>query len=307
MTFEEYKSISRRIESFLSCSLLYLQGLNGEEKVNIATLRELYNIIKILEKYKEDIKPGENSIEIKTIISCIDQFFNENIGDQKPFIPALFAEHSSQKPYRGLASNIVQVVHALSYLNSELIYHFSDKQLVIKNTVEVAFAHLQRSIVVNSSLDKSKKFTKVKPFNIWEWNKDNNEDYYERLGSAHLLEHKIWGVKANAEGERTDLILKEVMDGTDPLASSCTGMVLTEWKLYNPKNGKLVENLINEPSQQADRYRSGSLYPFELRNYCYVIIVSEKHIKEIEKGKVFLREGITYRVINIACNPDTPS
>jgi hypothetical protein len=61
--------------------------------------------------------------------------------------------------------------------------------------------------------------------------------------------------------------------------------------------------MIQGARQQAARYSSGVLWGFELREYRYLIMVSEKQLQvsDIQEADV------TYRIINIAVDPSTPS
>ena len=65
-----------------------------------------------------------------------------------------------------------------------------------KSLVERAFIHLQRTIVVDHDIRKK-----------WKSAFNTGEIACERLGAVHLLSHGIWAFKADALGERTDLIL----------------------------------------------------------------------------------------------------
>ena len=59
-----------------------------------------------------------------------------------------------------------------------------------------------------------------------------------------------------------------------------------------------------EAVRQAENYAHGPLAGNELRGYRYAIVVTEK---QVEPPADELRDGVTYRHINIAVDPDTPS
>ena len=154
-----------------------------------------------------------------------------------------------------------------------------------------AFVHLQRSIVADKNVGAN-----------WRSAHDLHEMACERLGGAHLLLHGIWAFKVAAEGERTDLVLGTPMHETQDVAEVADALVLTEWKLLREKDG--VEAKFLEARHQAQRYGKGVLGGIELHSYRFLILVSSRAVicpsDEID-GQ------ITYRYINIAVNPDTPS
>lgn len=174
-------------------------------------------------------------------------------------------------------------VHQAAYL-------LENTQEQIHRSVEVAFAHLQRRLVADKYYRK-----------VWD-DHENDEIDFEKLGGEHFLLHKIWAFKINAAGERTDLVLQTSFSCNDPLYKSADGLVLTEWKVVTKGNG---ESEVNEAINQLKLYASGSVYALELAKYRYIVIVSKKRIHDFETERE--ENGITYRIINIAHNPDTPS
>ena len=178
---------------------------------------------------------------------------------------------------------IISAIIELCLLEAEISYLLTDTQEYIRKSVEFAFAYLKRLIMANKSVR-----------NIWQENwDDEREEHFERLGGEHLLTQKIWAFKANSDKERTDLILKESINIQDPLYTSAEGLVLTEWKkVVDPKE---TTSLIEKAKKQASRYRSGSLAPLELSNYCYLIMVSKEEL-EI-KNQIIVEKDTTYRVV----------
>ena len=55
---------------------------------------------------------------------------------------------------------------------------------------------------------------------------------------------------------------------------------------------------------QASRYAAGALAGIELATYRYLVLVSSKAIELPADSQV---DGITYRHVNIAADPDVPS
>ena len=84
---------------------------------------------------------------------------------------------------------------------------------------------------------------------------------------------------------------------------SADALVLTEWKIIHSDSD--VSAKIKEAKLQAKRYSQGSLGGIELTNYRYLVIVSKKVIKTMPED--VHEDGVTYRNINIAVDPDSPS
>jgi hypothetical protein len=179
----------------------------------------------------------------------------------------------------------------LGAFETELSYLLSDTEQAIRSRSELAFAHLQRSIVVDETFRKQ-----------WQAAFSAGEIACEKLGAVHLLSHGIWAFKANAEGERTDLVYQEPSRRFEREQAYADGLVLTEWKKATPK--QRAEGKFEEARNQAHRYAGGVLAGNELTHYRYVIVVSEEQVQIPEDIK---RDSITYRHINIATKPKPPS
>lgn len=209
----------------------------------------------------------------------LEKFFNDyNNNDELPMAEEIWKK-------------IPTFVKLFSF-RREFSRYFNDNQVRIRKTVEIAFAHLQRQLMVDKMVQES-------------WASKKNETDFEKLGSNHLLWHRIWAFKVNTEGERTDLVLSEPINSNRFLDSSVDGLVLTEWKVV--RSSDKVQNKINEAKCQAALYTKGSLYALELKTHRYLILVSEKNITIPEDKEEFTDGGITYRVINLAYKPEAPS
>ena len=86
---------------------------------------------------------------------------------------------------------------------------------------------------------------------------EKGETHCEMLGAAHLLSHGIWGFKASAKGERTDLILGEPLTDLSEVESTAEALVLTEWKVVRKSNE--LQDKAEEALEQAKRYACGVL------------------------------------------------
>lgn len=182
---------------------------------------------------------------------------------------------------------------------NELCEYYADDIVELRSAADIAFERLQKSIIVNKVQKEE-----------WQdgWENNNLETRFEELGDTHLLSHNIWSAKFNTKGARTDLVLCDPtfdtqIDPTDGKYKTGKGLLLTEWKVC--RKPKDVAKLIDGAIKQAANYLSPHLSGFELAKLCYIVIVSEDWI-EIGTIDRFV-EGITFRIINIACIPSSPS
>lgn len=167
--------------------------------------------------------------------------------------------------------------------------HIADSEAVGRAAAVRAFSHLQRSIVADAEIAKK-----------WRQAHQKGEVRCESLGAVHLLAHGIWAFKVNAAGERTDLVFNEPIDLRAVEQASPTALVLTEWKA-----GKAADaaRLFAEARHQAKLYAAGSLASYELSATRYAVVVTDNRAShdDVEDG------GVTYRYVNIAVIPKTPS
>jgi hypothetical protein len=179
----------------------------------------------------------------------------------------------------------------LSAFEPEISFLLADVQQAIRSRSELAFAHLQRSIVVDGDFRKK-----------WQDAFSSGEVACEALGAVHLLSHGIWAFKVSAEGERTDLVYQEAAARFEHEQGHADGLVLTEWK--KAASREQAEGKFKEARDQAHRYGRGVLAGNELTNYRFAIVVSEEQVPIPDDISY---EGIVYRHINIAVKPKPPS
>lgn len=180
----------------------------------------------------------------------------------------------------------------LAAFETEMSFLLSDIQESIRARSERAFAHLQRSIVVD--LDVRTKWQKAFA---------DGEVACEKLGAVHLLQHGIWAFKIDAVvGARTDLVYQEPAPDLTAVERYADGLVLTEWKKASVDGES--DKRFEEARSQASRYAEGPLATTELRAYRYAIVVSRRRV-EVPAD---VREGsVVYRHINIAVEPQVAS
>jgi hypothetical protein len=178
-------------------------------------------------------------------------------------------------------------------LEAEISYHLTDFRARAKRLSERAFAHLQRSIVADPECKRRWK----KAFS------SKGETDCEKLGAVHLLWHGIWAFKAISKGERTDLVMGDVLhEGRGDIEEVAEALVLTEWKRV--KQVSELDKARDAALAQAKIYAGGSLFGLELDTYRYLVLVTEKGLdmpSDLEDA------GVLYRHINIAVDPLTPS
>ncbi len=169
----------------------------------------------------------------------------------------------------------------------------SDTKTYVLRLTERAFRHLQRLIVVDAD-------TRMK----WGEAFKAGETKCEKLGAVHLLWHGIWAFKADAEGERTDLIMGEPIDSSnlEEIGNSAEALVFTEWKVAVEKRDNMKQ--IEQGIRQAKRYSSGALGGFELRDYRYIVLLTRE---TFTPPLIPAEDGIEYKVINLAVEPAVPS
>jgi hypothetical protein len=183
------------------------------------------------------------------------------------------------------------LVPALAATRSAVDYHLRDFSVVARRITERAFIHLQRLIVADS--DARQK---------WQKAFQAGETQCEKLGATHLLSHGIWAFKSNAEGERTDLVMGEPLGDIERVEAVADALVLTEWKVL--KKGGDLEEVLQKARRQASLHATGSLAGIELANYRYNILVSKGRVELPPDHK---EEGVIYRHVAIATEPETPS
>jgi hypothetical protein len=178
----------------------------------------------------------------------------------------------------------------LASLEAEVSYLVSDHQASIRSRVERAFEHLQRSIAVDEGMRTR-----------WQAAHQAGEVECEKLGAVHLLSHGIWAFKVDAKGARTDLVYQEPLQDLKTATRAADGLVLTEWKKHGSGD---VGGLFAAARSQAKAYASGALAGTELAGVRYAVVVSKDLFavpNDVTEG------GKTYRHINIAVAPRTPS
>jgi hypothetical protein len=112
-------------------------------------------------------------------------------------------------------------------------------------------------------------------------------------------------VKVNGEGQRTDLVTQDLLDEGlyEKITRVAEGLAVTEWRVV--KREKELNAKLESAYTQIERYSEGVLYGFELSSVRYVVLVSEKGIKNMPKDKLF--KDYKVRHVNIVIHPETPS
>jgi len=279
----EWESLSARIKGILDAGIFFYKALHhsSEDARSVKKKILLKEAEKIFSNLKAFVENNESALPDNANV-CINSFL----------IKPEFSNSNFFSPKKNWESANVQfVLTSLATFRAEFDYIIADTQLKARRITERAFIHLQRCIVVDENFrDK------------WIEAFENNEIACEKLGALHLLLHGVWAFKANAAGGRTDLILNEPLNEVSDVEKAAVTLVLTEWKRVTSE--KELGDKIKEAQKQAEIYNSDILGGIELRNYCYLVMVSGKMMKMPDDKVV---DNTIYRIINIATNPESPS
>lgn len=231
--------------------------------------------------------------------SCMDVWremltFREDHGGIVPAADAAldrFAIASSRDVtgvYDGTDFNRTRVmVLKLIALGAEVSHALRDRSEQLRSASELAFQHLQRLIVVDAGLRQK-----------WVNAFKAGETHCEKIGATHLLWHGILAFKVDATGGRTDLVYQEPVRNED--LAGIRGLVLTEWKVAHGD----AAHEFRAAEEQAENYACGVLGGVELATHRFLVVVSERQIR-LPADEV--RKGVTYRHVNIAVDPESPS
>ncbi|MGO8954527.1 MAG: hypothetical protein ACLQF2_14540 [Rhodomicrobium sp.] len=276
---EHWLALSTAIKSLKETGVLYanLQNARNEDSYGAAQYlcEQCAAVIRGLRSFRDDfanVLPAEVSARI-------DRFLSLRIATAA-LTPERFHAEAARGALVGLAA-----------LEAEVSFMLFGRDEIIRSRSERAFLHLQRSLAVDSDIQSK-----------WRTAFENGETECEKLGSLHLLGFGIYAFKVNAEGARTDLVYPEPTDEA-LMSRAVEGFILTEWKVAT--SGNLLAKL-REAKDQTERYEAGALAGIELRRYRYLVMVSLAEVGPMPADET-PESGITYRHINIAIEPLTPS
>lgn len=277
----EWKAISTRINALIKAGHFHAQMLairssdtygGGNELLYQA--ENIFGKLKIFSESTSIVLPNQAKLALDRFIGSYNTLFTDNSGTPDAKRERLKAR-----------------LTMLSALEGEITFLLSDTQEQIHRRSELAFTHLQRSIVADPHIK-----------NKWNTAFNDGELACEKLGAIHLLQHGIWAFKVNAEGGRTDLILGEPLDQFDEVQRVADGLVLTEWKLA--REDATANNKFESARTQASRYATGILAGLELASYRYAVVITKNIVDTLSDKQV---DGVIYRHINIAVEPRSPS
>jgi hypothetical protein len=277
---DQWKALSSRIHGLVQAGTLYVQYLRVRSSDSYGSAKRLRGQSKDILNELKAFQAGFVESLSSAAIAAIEKF-TTTAG---PLIDneGIIADAAQEQVWAFLV--------AIAAFEAELSFLLSDTQAAIRSRSELAFQHLQRSIVADEELRMK-----------WQYAFKVGEVHCEKLGAVHLLLHGIWAFKVDAAGARTDLVFQEPAD-LQGVQGYAAGLVLTEWK--KAATATEARQRFSEARQQAKKYSQGPLAGTELTGYRYAVVVSEHQIESLAD----LREGdIVYRHINIAVNPRVPS
>ena len=281
----EWQALSARIQGILDAGSFFYKALHhsSEDARSVNKKVLLKNAEKIFQNLQEFYgKYYKNGLP-RPAVDCLYCFLNQQefIGRENIFNPSRNFE----------SANVQFSLTSFAALRSEFNFIIADTQFIARKITERAFIHLQRCIVVDEEVRQK-----------WQNAFNDHETKCEKLGALHLLYHGVWAFKADATGGKTDLILSEPFPPEAVIESAADTLVLTEWKLV--KSTSDLQRKIQEAQKQAEIYCSDVLGGVEIRNYRYLVMVSEERLTMPNDN---IKDGTTYRHINIAVSPGSPS
>lgn len=283
MTYlDQWKALSSRIRGLMEAGQLHAQYLTVRASDSYGRAKRLREqserVVTALRSFRESFHellpvPAVNALD--DFVAKTGVLVNDTTGT---------ADLLQERVWAALVQ--------LAAFETEMSFLLSDVQESIRARSERAFAHLQRSIVVDPDVRAK-----------WQKAFGDGEVACEKLGAVHLLLHGIWAFKIDAVvAARTDLVYQEPAADLTAVQRYADGLGLTEWKKasVDAESHKRFE----EARSQARRYAEGPLATTELHAYRYAVVVS-RHRVEVP-GDV--REGaVVYRHINVAVEPQLPS
>jgi len=280
--YNEWQALCARIKGLLDAGAVFYSALEHSSEDYLSVRRKiLLKNAEILFSSLKNYLESYRSTFPERALETLERFLGQTEITDFDFNP-----DSSQ-----VRGHVQFALTSLAAFQSEFSYVISDTQATGLRITERAFVHLQRSIMVDDNIRQT-----------WSNAFHTRETKCEKLGALHLLLHGIWAFKAHGEKGRTDLILNEPLPDLTMIEKTSNALVLTEWKIVKNKNELHAKE--KEAFDQTKLYVTGVLSGVELRNYRYLVMVSEKSMKMRSN---IIENNIVYRYINIPVNPDTPS
>ena len=269
-----WKALSARIAGFVDAVRVW--GSFSDALANGSQGKQLYSFARSIFSTLEFEATQQNSFLPPNLLSS-------EAGRRLQEIVSV--PHTNSSNLQGFVGEAAVLFHSIL---TEANYLLADNEVEVCSLAERAFLQLQWTIVADEQ-------SRAK----WKSAFKQGEVATERLGAAHLLWHGIYPFKVSNR-VATDLILNEPLRSED--VGVARGAILTEWKVF--RDGDDLAHKTVSAELQAEDYGSGVLGSTELRSMRYVVLVSEKKLPAIQDR---MRGTSTYRHINIAVDPDTPS
>lgn len=280
--YQEWKALDGRIQGLLEAGKFFVQCLSvnssdpygmGRRMLLPHTDEVFTQLLLFRERHVGSLPPAA----VQSLEGFIERY--------SKYLGGIGSDHVDE--HLGVQARIT----AMASFQAEFSFYLTDTQVLAKKLTDRAFVHLQRSIVADETIRSR-----------WNAAYSQGEPACEQLGAVHLLQHGIWAFKASGEGERTDLVMGEPLTNLDEAEGAAEALVLTEWKLA--RRDSEVHDKLAAAKSQASRYATGVLGGFELAQYRYLVIVSERVLQLPPDESV---GDIRYRHINIAVDPSAPS
>lgn len=185
----EWRSIDQLIAELSEIAKDHIAALRVQSFDDLGTMKNI--IVPMIQDIDKRINEFKNRYHTQLPAPALEQLeaFIGNPSFESAGIPNTLENSPSVVSY---------FTGMLRRFRADFNYLTSDLEGVVVRRTARAFVHLQRSIVVDSDLQKR-----------WIEAYQQHETVCEKLGAVHLLLHGIWAFKAHSAGERTDLVLGE--------------------------------------------------------------------------------------------------
>ena len=277
--FEEWRTIATLIRSLAKAGEIYARFRQVNSSDTYGSAKALRKRCAVVLSNLENFSAVHAATMPPKARQSINSFVREHAG-------LIISEANNDALRYQMETALVM----LTALEAEVSFLLADYQEDLRARSERAFAHLQRSLIVDNDLKAR-----------WKTAFDVGETHCEKLGSVHLLSHGIFAFKVEA-GERTDLVFQDHLRDVGSIQRYSEGLVLTEWKVARTNSEAPCK--FREAMIQAALYSHGALGGSELTRQRYLVVVSEARVTCPDD---LLEGDITYRHVNIAVDPDRPS
>jgi len=272
---ERWQALSARIVGLMEAGNFLIQAYAVENQ-NTGAVRRLLDELRQIHGELKKLYDDCNAQMPSAAAMALKMFCSEGVPPPSPSGDAVELQP-------------LAVLHAF---RGRFNYLIRDSEIEARNATELAFEHLQRLIAVDDRVRS-----------CWKGAFDAGEIACEKLGSVHLLAHRIWAFKVKGSHAETDLVYGDTSGQSHlHVHRVARAMVLTEWKVV--RDEKKTEQKASEARREAKEYSAGILGDLELKQTRYIVLVA---LRQRTAPSDVEEHGVCYRHIWLAVDPETPS